>query len=65
MWYPSHLGFQQLKAERSAARLRELMKIPTHRSNEAGKFWLTPGTAIPLAVLILLLGVFIVLVRNW
>jgi hypothetical protein len=40
------------------------MKIPTQKTDET-KFWLTAGTAIPLTVLLLLLGVFIVLVRNW
>ena len=63
MWYASSSEFQPLNT--IAARLRELMKIPTPRTDETGKFWLTAGTAIPLAVLLLLLGVFIVLVRNW
>ena len=41
------------------------MKIPTQKTHEPGKFWLTPGTAIPLTVLLLLLAIFIELVRNW
>ncbi len=65
MWYASCSVFQPLRTSPSRPDYNELMKIPTQRTNEPGKFWLTAGTAIPLTVLLLLLGVFIVLVRNW
>ena len=64
MWYPLCSEYKPLNASALAARSRELMKIPTQKTVEP-KFWLTAGTAIPLTVLLLLLGVFIVLVRNW